>query len=63
MIERYGERGWLVACGLLIGLLFGVFAQRSRFCLRALLSGLTFAVIAQAALPGSLAPLRSGISS
>lgn len=52
-----------MACGLLIGLLFGVFAQRSRFCLRALLSGLTFAVIAQAALPGSLAPLRSGISS
>lgn len=34
-IERYGERSLLAGSGLLIGVLFGFFAQRSRFCLRA----------------------------
>ncbi len=33
--ETYGEPVVLAAGGLLIGLLFGFFAQRSRFCLRA----------------------------
>ena len=34
-IERFGEPAVLAACGLLAGLGFGFFAQRSRFCLRA----------------------------
>src|SRR5574343_1110790 len=34
-IETYGESVVLAAGGLLIGVLFGFFAQRSRFCLRA----------------------------
>lgn len=34
-IERFGEPGVLAACGVLTGLMFGFFAQRSRFCLRA----------------------------
>ena len=34
-IERFGESGVLVACGVLTGLAFGFFAQRSKFCLRA----------------------------
>lgn len=34
-IERYGEARVLLACGLVTGLAFGFFAQRSRFCLRA----------------------------
>lgn len=34
-IERWGEPGVLAACGALTGLLFGFFAQRSKFCLRA----------------------------
>ena len=34
-VERYGEPGVLAVCGVLTGLLFGFFAQRSRFCLRA----------------------------
>ncbi|OGB19526.1 MAG: lipocalin [Burkholderiales bacterium RIFCSPHIGHO2_12_FULL_67_38] len=34
-IERVGEPGVLALCGLLAGLGFGFFAQRSRFCLRA----------------------------
>jgi uncharacterized protein len=33
-IERWGEPSVLAACGLLAGLGFGFFAQRSRFCLR-----------------------------
>lgn len=33
-IARLGEGGALAAAGALIGLLFGFFAQRSRFCLR-----------------------------
>ncbi len=32
--ESYGEKALITAAGLLIGLLFGIFAQRSRFCLR-----------------------------
>ncbi len=35
LIEQHGERTLLAGCGLLIGLMFGFFAQRSRFCLRA----------------------------
>ena len=35
VLERYGDGGVLAAGGLLIGALFGFFAQRSRFCLRA----------------------------
>ena len=35
LIEHYGSGPVLAAGGLLIGLLFGFFAQRSRFCLRA----------------------------
>ncbi|MGE5623165.1 MAG: YeeE/YedE family protein, partial [Bacillota bacterium] len=34
LMERIGEGETLALGGLLIGLLFGVFAQRSRFCLR-----------------------------
>ena len=34
MIESYGEKTVLAFGGLLIGALFGFFAQRSRFCLR-----------------------------
>jgi uncharacterized protein len=34
-IERWGEPSVLAVCGLLSGLGFGFFAQRSRFCLRA----------------------------
>lgn len=34
-IEQYGEPRVLLVCGLLTGLAFGFFAQRSRFCLRA----------------------------
>jgi uncharacterized membrane protein YedE/YeeE len=34
-IERFGEPGVLAVSGLLTGLAFGFFAQRSRFCLRA----------------------------
>ena len=33
-IERWGEPGVLAVAGLLVGLGFGFFAQRSRFCLR-----------------------------
>ncbi len=35
LLERYGDGTVLAAGGLVIGLLFGLFAQRSRFCLRA----------------------------
>lgn len=35
LLERFGEPTVLGSGGLLIGLLFGFFAQRSRFCLRA----------------------------
>jgi len=34
VIESYGEKTVLAAGGLLIGALFGFFAQRSKFCLR-----------------------------
>lgn len=34
LVERWGENGTLLAGGLFIGLVFGFFAQRSRFCLR-----------------------------
>jgi uncharacterized protein len=34
-IEHYGESNVLAVCGLVAGLGFGFFAQRSRFCLRA----------------------------
>jgi len=34
-IEQYGEARVLLVCGLLAGLAFGFFAQRSKFCLRA----------------------------
>jgi hypothetical protein len=33
--ESLGEKPTIALTGLLIGLLFGIFAQRSRFCLRA----------------------------
>ncbi len=33
-VEHWGEARLLAACGLLLGLGFGFFAQRSRFCLR-----------------------------
>lgn len=33
-VEHWGEAQLLAACGLLLGLGFGFFAQRSRFCLR-----------------------------
>ena len=35
LLERYGEATVLAAGGLVIGALFGFFAQRSKFCLRA----------------------------
>lgn len=35
IVEQYGEPATLAVGGLLIGVLFGFFAQRSRFCLRA----------------------------
>lgn len=35
LIEQYGEGAVLAVAGLLIGLLFGALAQRSKFCLRA----------------------------
>jgi len=35
IVEKLGENNTLLAGGLLIGLSFGFFAQRSRFCLRA----------------------------
>lgn len=35
LIESYGEKAVLALGGLIIGALFGFFAQRSRFCLRA----------------------------
>ena len=34
LLEQYGESTALASGGLLIGVLFGFFAQRSRFCLR-----------------------------
>ncbi|MEY4121934.1 MAG: hypothetical protein RLZZ457_772, partial [Pseudomonadota bacterium] len=33
--ETYGESGVLAVGGCVVGLLFGFFAQRSKFCLRA----------------------------
>ena len=35
LVERHGTAGVLSVGGAVIGLLFGFFAQRSRFCLRA----------------------------
>ena len=35
LLEQHGEGTVLAAGGLVLGLLFGFFAQRSRFCLRA----------------------------
>ena len=35
ILERYGEGTVLAFGGAVIGALFGFFAQRSRFCLRA----------------------------
>lgn len=35
LLSRFGEAGTTALGGLLLGALFGVFAQRSRFCLRA----------------------------
>lgn len=35
LLDRFGDAGTALAIGMFIGLLFGVFAQRSRFCLRA----------------------------
>lgn len=35
VLEKYGESAFLASGGALIGLLFGFFAQRSKFCLRA----------------------------
>ncbi|HSO44091.1 MAG TPA: YeeE/YedE family protein, partial [Rhodoferax sp.] len=35
LLERYGEVTVLAVGGLVIGALFGFFAQRSKFCLRA----------------------------
>ena len=34
LIDSWGDRAVITVAGLLIGILFGVFAQRSRFCLR-----------------------------
>ncbi|MCE1238392.1 MAG: YeeE/YedE family protein [Azonexaceae bacterium] len=34
LIDIWGDRAVITVAGLLIGILFGVFAQRSRFCLR-----------------------------
>jgi len=34
ILDRFGESATTAAGGLVIGLLFGIFAQRSRFCLR-----------------------------
>ena len=34
-LDMFGEGAVLAICGLIVGLLFGVFAQRSQFCLRA----------------------------
>lgn len=34
LLESFGEKTVITLAGLLIGILFGVFAQRSRFCLR-----------------------------
>jgi uncharacterized membrane protein YedE/YeeE len=34
LLESWGENAVIAIAGLLIGLLFGIFAQRSRFCLR-----------------------------
>lgn len=34
-IDRFGEFGTAALAGLIVGLLFGFFAQRSRFCMRA----------------------------
>jgi len=34
VIERLGDKGVTLAAGLLLGLSFGIFAQKSRFCLR-----------------------------
>lgn len=34
LLETYGENNTIAALGLLVGCLFGAFAQRSRFCLR-----------------------------
>jgi uncharacterized membrane protein YedE/YeeE len=35
ILERYGDGGVLASGGVVIGMLFGFFAQRSKFCLRA----------------------------
>ena len=35
LIDRFGDAGTALILGLVIGALFGIFAQRSRFCLRA----------------------------
>lgn len=35
LIDRFGESGTTALGGLVLGLLFGIFAQRSQFCLRA----------------------------
>lgn len=34
LLEHFGEKTVITLAGLLIGVLFGIFAQRSRFCLR-----------------------------
>jgi uncharacterized protein len=34
VIEKLGDKGATLAAGLMLGLSFGIFAQRSRFCLR-----------------------------
>lgn len=34
LLESFGEKTVITVAGLLIGILFGIFAQRSRFCLR-----------------------------
>lgn len=34
LLESFGEKTVITVTGLLIGILFGIFAQRSRFCLR-----------------------------